>query len=393
MKGVDIVNPLRNLITYGQSYWMDNLTRGMMTSGELQRRVTEQGLRGITSNPAIVHQAISGSHDYDRHIAELISQGLTSSEIYEQLVVTDVQDACDLLRPVYEASEGLDGFVSLEVSPYLAHDTTGTMQETRRLAQAVHRPNVLIKIPGTPAGVPAIEQMVYEGININVTLLFAIKDYEAVAQAYIAALERRVSAGQPVHNVASVASLFLSRIDVLVDQLLRHRLPTTTAGDGRLHPEQCMGQAAISNAKLAYQRFKQMFRGPRWEALEQRGARVQRLLWASTSTKNPHDRDVRYIEPLIGLQTVTTMTAETIAAFADHGVIVANAVEADLEKAQRVLHDLATVGIVFDCVTWHLQNEGIQKFMDPFDTLLHTLERRRQVLLGELTSHEAMPCG
>lgn len=209
------MNPLRKLITYGQSYWMDNLTRGMMTSGELQQRITEQGLRGITSNPAIVHQAISGSHDYDTHISQLISQGLTSGEIYERLVVTDARDACDILRPVYEASEGVDGFVSLEVSPSLAHDTAGTMQETRRLAYAVNRPNILIKIPGTAAGAPAIEQMLYEGININVTLLFAIQDYEAVAHAYIAALERRIADGKPVHNVASVASFFLSRIDVL----------------------------------------------------------------------------------------------------------------------------------------------------------------------------------
>jgi transaldolase len=373
MKGVDIVNPLLNLIAYGQSYWMDNLTRGMILSGELQQRVTTQGLRGITSNPAIVHQAISGSHDYETHITELISQGLTASDIYERLVVTDVQEACDILHPVYEASEGVDGFVSLEVSPYLAHDTVGTMQEARRLAHAVHRPNVLIKIPGTPAGVPAIEQMVYEGININVTLLFAIQDYEAVAHAYIAALERRVAEGKPVHTVASVASFFLSRIDVLIDQLLQQRYRATTTGDGSPRLESLMGQGAIANAKLAYQRFKRLFSGPRWEALAQRGARVQRLLWASTSPKSPRYRDLHYVEPLIGPQTVTTMTAETIAAFADHGVNIANAVEAHLEEAHQVLQDLATAGIRFDCVTWHLQNEGIQKFMDPFDTLLHTL--------------------
>jgi transaldolase len=393
MKGVDLVNPLRNLIAYGQSYWMDNLTRGMLISGELQQRIAEQGLRGITSNPAIVHQAISGSHDYDTHITELVNKGLTANDIYEQLVVTDVQEACDILRPVYEASEGMDGFVSLEVSPYLAHDTVGTMQEARRLAHAVNRPNVLIKIPGTPAGVPAIEQMVYEGININVTLLFAIQDYEAVAQAYIAALERRVAEGKPVHIVASVASFFLSRIDVLVDQLLRHRIRATTARGGLTAPEQLIGKGAIANAKLAYQRFKQMFRGPRWEALAQHGARVQRLLWASTSPKTTHYQDVHYIAPLIGPHTVTTMTAGTIAAFADHGVIMANAVEADLEEAHRVLHDLATVGIRFDCVTWHLQNEGIQKFIDPFEALLRTLEDTRQALLGEWMSHEALPRG
>jgi transaldolase len=352
---------------------MDNLTRGMLRSGELQQRVTTQGLRGITSNPAIVHQAVSGSHDYEAHITAVVNKGLTANDIYEQLVVTDVQEACDILRPVYEASAGVDGFVSLEVSPSLAHDTVGTMQEARRLAHAVHRPNVLIKIPGTSAGVPAIEQMVYEGININVTLLFAIQDYEAVAQAYIAALERRVGEGKPVHTVASVASFFLSRIDVLIDQLLHQRCRATTTGDGRPRLESLMGQGAIANAKLAYQRFKRLFSGPRWEALAQRGARVQRLLWASTSPKSLQYRALHYVEPLIGPQTVSTMTAETIAAFADHGVNRANAVEANLEDAHQVLQDLATVGIRFDCVTWQLQNEGIQKFMDPFDTLLHTL--------------------
>jgi transaldolase len=368
------VNPLHHLITLGQSYWMDNLTRGMIRSGELQQRVTEQGLRGITSNPAIVHQAISGSHDYETHITELMGQGLTASDIYEQLVVMDVQEACDILRPVYEASEGVDGFVSLEVSPRLAHDTVGTMQEARRLAHAVNRSNVFIKIPGTPAGVPAIEQMLYEGININVTLLFAIEDYAAVADAYMAALERRVGEGKPVHTVASVASFFLSRIDALVDQLLSHRMGVATDGDGLPQPKQLLGKAAIANAKLAYQRFKQICNGPRWEALEKHGARVQRLLWASTSTKNPKYHDVHYIEPLVGPQTVTTMTAGTIAAFADHGVPVANTVEANLEEARRVMHDLARLGIRFDGVTWQLQNEGIQKFMDAFDTLMHMLE-------------------
>lgn len=391
MKGVDIVNPLLNLIAYGQSYWMDNLTRGMITSGELRQRVTVQGLRGITSNPAIVHQAISGSHDYDAHITELVNKGLTANEIYEQLVVTDVQEACDILRPVYDASEGVDGFVSLEVAPSLAHDTLGTMQEVRRLAGAVNRPNTLIKIPGTAAGVPAIEQMLYKGININVTLLFAIQAYEAVAQAYLTALERRVADGKPVHNVASVASVFLSRIDVLVDQLLAHRRRTTMTRDGLPPPESLMGQSAIANAKLAYQCFKRLFSGPRWEALAQRGARVQRLLWASTSPKHRRYRDVHYVEPLIGPQTVTTMTAETIAAFADHGVMVANAVEADLEEAHQVFHDLLTLGLRFDCVTWQLQNEGIQKFLTPFETLLNTLDDKRQTVLGERTFYETVP--
>lgn len=361
-------------MTYGQSYWMDNLTRGMITSGALRQRVMEEGLRGITSNPAIVHQAITGSHDYDTPIAALISQRQSPSEIYAQLVVGDVQAACDILRPVYQASEGVDGFVSLEVSPYLAHDTTATIQEARRLAQAVNRPNVFIKIPGTPAGVPAIEQMLYEGININVTLLFAIEDYEAVAHAYIVALERRLAETKPLHTLTSVASFFLSRIDTLVDQPLCHRMGVATDRDGLLQPEQLAGKAAIANAKLAYQRFKQICNGPRWEALAKHGARVQRLLWASTSTKNPTYHDVHSIERLVGPQTVTTMTEETIAAFAEHGVPVASTVEADLEEARRVMHDLARLGIRFDCVTWQLQNDGIQTFMDAFDALMHMLE-------------------
>ena len=289
-------------------------------------------------------------------------------------MITDVQQACDILRPVYDESDGVDGFVSLEVSPYLAHDTHGSTQEAHRLWEVVARPNLLIKIPGTEAGVPAIEQALARGINVNITLLFSVHDYEAVANAYIRALERRLAEGKPLDRIASVASFFLSRIDVLVDELLRHRVRPSALGKEAMLAEELSGKVAIANAKLAYQRFKQIFSGPRWQTLEAAGARVQRPLWASTSTKNPQYRDVMYVEPLIGPHTVNTMTEETIAAFADHGNAVANSVAADIEVAQRIIHqDLPQVGIALDKVTWQLQNEGIQKFIDPFDALMHTL--------------------
>lgn len=385
------MNPLLELIKYGQSYWLDNLTRAMLKDGTLQKRVETQGLRGVTSNPAIFNKAISSSTDYDAQIAQLVQAQRSIEDIYEQLVVTDVQDACDVLRPVYNASDGADGFVSLEVSPYLAHDTEGTMREARHLFQAVNRPNVFIKIPGTPAGVPAIEQMLYEGLNINITLLFSLQSYEAVAQAYIRAMERRAGEGKPVQNVASVASFFLSRIDVLVDQLLGHRIQP--GGGTGPWPEQLVGQVAVANAKLAYQSFKTIFNGARWQALATRGARVQRPLWASTSTKDPLYSDVCYVEPLIGPHTVNTMPDETIDAFADHGVIVENSVEANVEEARQMLHDLSAVGVDLDFVTQQLLHEGVQKFIDPFDALMRTLAVKRQTLLGERAGRQAMALG
>jgi transaldolase len=367
-----MTNPLLQLMQYGQSYWLDNLTRAMITSGELQQRVTEQGLRGITSNPSTFHKAISDSEDYDTQIERLVNEGYDTAQIYEHLAVTDIQEACDILQPVYTDSDGTDGFVSLEVSPHLAHDAEGTMHEVRRLSKAVDRPNVLIKIPGTPAGIPAIEEMLYEGININITLLFAIKDYETVAHAYIRALERRVAENLPIRNVASVASFFLSRIDVLVDELLGHRLHASGRKGEGPRADQLLGQAAIANAKLAYQSFKRIFAGDRWQALTAQGARVQRPLWASTGTKNPDYHDVRYIEPLIGPHTVTTMPADTIAAFADHGVVEPT-VEANLDQARQSLRDLERVGINLDYVTQRLQDEGVQKFIEPYDALMDAL--------------------
>jgi len=372
------MNPLLKLITCGQSYWLDNLTRAMITSGDLKRRVSDEGLRGVTSNPAIFHKAIAGSEDYDSQIRELVAAGKDVAEIYERLVVTDVRDACDVLRPVYDASQGVDGFVSLEVSPHLAHDTEGTMLEARRLSQEVRRPNLLIKIPGTPEGIPAIEEMLYEGININITLLFAIERYEAVAEAYMRAFERRLAQGKDVGRVASVASFFLSRIDVLTDELLGELMQK----EANPSAERLLGTFAIANAKLAYRSFKGMVAGKRWRGLEEKGARVQRLLWASTSTKNPRYSDVYYVEPLVGARTVNTMPNETIAAFADHGRVVMDAVESGVDEARQVLADLERLGIDPDRVTDQLLREGVQKFIEPFDKLMGTLAEKRRNILG-----------
>ncbi|MEP0774294.1 MAG: bifunctional transaldolase/phosoglucose isomerase, partial [Acidobacteriota bacterium] len=356
--------------------------------------VREEGVRGVTSNPAIFHKAIARGGEYDAQIAALARQGAAVQEIYEQLVVEDVRAACDVLRPLYEASDGGDGFVSLEVSPYLIHDPEGTLAEARRLWAAVGRPNLMIKIPGSPAGVAAIQEALAEGINVNVTLLFAVDAYEAVTEAYLAALERRLAAGAPVERLASVASFFVSRIDTLVDQLLGHRLGVPGAGP---RAAALLGQAAIANARLAYASFQRLFSGPRWEAMAARGARVQRLLWASTSTKDPLYEDTRYVTPLVGPHTVNTMPEETIAAFADHGRLDGPGVATGLEEAQAVLAQLGELGIDVRAVTTQLLNEGAQKFMEPFDALLASIAARRQAALslpaGEMTTSPAAAGG
>ena len=326
------MDALQQLSKYGQSYWLDNLSRDMIRNGELKSRIASQNLRGVTSNPAIFHKAITSSAIYDEQIAQLAGAGASAEDIYEALVVQDVQEACDVLRPVYDASEAADGFVSLEVSPLLAYDTAGTMEETRRLWRAVDRPNLCVKIPGTPAGAPAIEEMTYEGVNINVTLLFSVADYEAVANAYIAGLERRAAAGQPLGQVASVASFFLSRVDVLIDQLLAHRMrPEDSVGyDAR--PAELLGKAAIASAKLAYQHFKALVDSERWTSLAEQGAQAQRLLWASTSTKNPaYKRCLLRRAADRAAYGEHHARRETSAAFADHGVLAENTIEDGVE--------------------------------------------------------------
>jgi transaldolase len=352
------MNRIAELLAHGQSCWMDDLTRQMIVDGELQRRIAD-GVRGITTNPAILEKATSEGDAYKGDIAKDLQRGLAAVEIYDELITTDVRKACDLMRPVYDASNGEDGFVSLEVSPYLAHHTEGSIDEARRYWREVDRPNLFIKIPGTAEGVPAIEQMLFEGVNINITLLFSIESYEAVAEAYVRALERRVADGLPIDRVASVASFFLSRIDVLVDEKL---------GDA----EHLKGKAAVANAKLAYQSFKRLLASDRWNRLAQKGARPQRMLWASTSTKNPDYDDLMYVEPLIGPMTINTMPRKTIEAFLDHGE-VADTVEEDVENARKVMAEVEQAGVSFGRVTQQLEDEGIQKFIEPYDKLIARL--------------------
>ena len=386
------MNNLIKLLDYGQSYWLDNLTRGKIKKGEIKNRVTQQGLRGITSNPSIFNKAISKGNDYDAQIKQLVREKKSVREIYEALTVKDVQDACDILKSVYDESNGTDGLVSLEVSPYLARDTEGTIKEARRLFSKVARPNCFIKIPGTDEGIPAIEQCLYEGININITLLFSIQSYEAVALAYIKALERRLDEGKDIKNIASVASFFLSRIDVLTDQLLGHYIiPEKTTGEPR--PENLLGKAAIASAKIAYQSFKNIFSGERWQKLSNNGARVQKPLWASTSTKDPLYPDVRYVETLIGPHTVNTLPDETIDAFADHGKLIENSIEHDIDEARQTFENLGKLGVDINFVTRQLVNEGIQKFISPYDNLMKTLADKRSQFLSDKTGTQEIDYG
>jgi transaldolase len=376
------MNRLRKLTSYGQSYWMDDLSRDLLRNGDLPRQIRDAGLRGITSNPAIFGQAIGGSAAYDEQIARGARSGRTSLQIYEDLTCQDIRDACDALLPVHQETGGVDGFVSLEVSPLLARDTAGSIAEGAHLAQLVSRPNLMIKIPGTAEGVPAVEELLFRGINVNVTLLFSIESYQAVAEGWFRALERRKAAGLPVNNVASVASFFVSRIDTLVDQLLAHRIRPDGSSALEPHPKTLQGQVAVANAKLAYAAFRRMAGSDRWKSLEAAGARPQRLLWASTGTKNPAYSDVMYVEPLIGAHTVNTMPAATAAAFDDHGKLGKTLPRA-VPQARKVLKDLKALGIDLKRVTWQLENEGIQKFIEPFDKLLANIEAKRRSLAGQ----------
>jgi len=371
------MNRLRKLADYGQSYWMDDLSRDLLRSGDLPRRIVEEGLRGITSNPAIFSQAIGGSTAYDEQIARSARSGRSALQIYEELTSQDIRDACDALLPVYRETGGLDGYVSLEVSPLLARDTAGSIAEGAHLAGLVDRPNLMIKIPGTAEGLPAVEELLYRGINVNVTLLFSIEVYQAVAETWLKALERRHAAGQPVNNVASVASFFVSRIDTLVDQLLSHRIRPDGTSAQNPHPKTLQGTVAVANAKLAYAAFRRMAGRDRWKAVEAAGARPQRLLWASTGNKNRAYSDVGYVEPLIGAHTVNTMPAATATAFADHGKPGKSLTRA-VPAARKVLKDLKILGIDLKRVTWQLENEGIQKFIEPFDKLLGNIEAKRK---------------
>jgi transaldolase/glucose-6-phosphate isomerase len=363
-------NPLQALAKFGQSVWLDYIRRDLITSGELKRLIDEDGLRGMTSNPAIFEKAIAGSKEYADFLKDLEKEkGLDATAIYERLAVRDIQDAADIMRVVYDRTQHRDGYVSLEVSPYLANKTPETIAEAQRLWKTVGRPNVMIKVPGTPAGLPAIRELVGFGLNINVTLLFAQEVYRQVALAYIAGLEDLAARGGDVSRTASVASFFVSRIDTLIDGRLDVLVKTASSDADRASINALKGKVAIANAKLAYEMYKEIFSGPRWEALAKRGAQAQRLLWASTSTKNPAYRDVMYVEELIGADTVDTIPPATLDAFRDHGKPRAS-LEEGVAEAAKTMKDLATAGISMKQVTDELTADGVKQFADAFDKLL-----------------------
>ena len=363
---------------YGQSIWMDNLSRDLIESGELKELISSRGIHGITSNPAIFEKAIAGNQIYDADIEAGIKAGKSVDEIYESLVFDDITNACDIFHSVYEETKGLDGYVSIEVPPNLAKDTETTISEARRYYQAISRSNVMIKIPGTAEGLPAVEQVISEGINVNVTLLFSVDSYVETAWAYIRGLEKRAEAGEDISNISSVASFFLSRIDSNIDNRIDAKI---AEGEKTLEKEAKLaavkGKVAIANAKIAYQKYKEIFGSDRWKALEAKGAKVQRLLWASTSTKNPEYSDVMYVDELVGPDTVNTLPPKTIEACADH-CDPASRIESNVEDAYKVIESLkdGDIDINLDAVMAELLEEGIEKFIKPFDSLMASLESK-----------------
>jgi transaldolase len=371
-------NPLKELLKFGQSMWLDYIRRDLITTGKLKKMIEDDGLRGMTSNPAIFEKAIGESSLYDDMLKSLASRpDLDATARYEQIAIRDIQDVADILRPVYEESKFHDGYVSLEVSPLLALKTQETIEEGRRLWKAVNRENVMIKVPGTAEGLPAIRQLISEGININVTLLFAQEVYEKVAEAYIAGLEDLAKRGGNLKKMAGVASFFISRIDSLVDSMIEDKLKTTSDAQQQALLKSLKGKVAIANGKITYQRYQKIFSGPRWEALAAKGAQTQRVLWASTSTKNPEYRDVMYVEELIGPDTVDTMPPATVDAFRDHGK-VRNSLTENVPAAQKVMDDLAKAGISIKEVTTKLTTDGVKLFADAFNKLLSAVEKSIQ---------------
>ena len=371
-------NPLKKLKSFGQSIWMDFLRRSAIDLGEIKQLIDQDGVSGVTSNPSIFEKAIAGSHDYDEAVQTLARQGKSVQEIYEALTVEDIQRTADLFRPVYDRLDGRDGFVSLEVSPTLAGDTAGSIQEAHRLWKKVGRPNLMIKIPATEAGLPAIRQLIGEGINVNITLLFGLPRYRQVADAYLAGLETLAAQGKPLNRSASVASFFLSRIDTLADPILKKiRL------DGGPRAELVAGlygELAIASAKVAYQIYQEIFAQDRFKKLAQMGARTQRLLWASTSTKNPEFSDVKYVEPLIGRDTINTLPLETIHLYRDHGS-PALSLEDNVEQAYQKLDQLGLAGLDLNFLTKQLEDEGVEKFEKAFETLMSALADKREAAM------------
>jgi transaldolase / glucose-6-phosphate isomerase len=371
-------NPLKDLLNFGQSVWLDYIRRDLFTSGELKRLIAEDGLRGMTSNPAIFEKAIADSTLYNDVLKSLQSRtDLNATGKFEVLAIRDIQDAAEALRPVYESSKRRDGYVSLEVSPYLARNTQGTLEEARRLWKAVGRENVMIKVPGTVEGIPAFQQLISEGININVTLLFAQDVYEKVAGAYIAGLEKFAASGGDVSKIASVASFFISRIDSAVDSIIATRLKAPKDEAEKAQLQSIQGKVAIANGKLAYQSYSSIFGSDRWKKLAAKGAQTQRVLWASTSTKNPAYRDVMYVEELIGPDTVDTIPPATFDAFRDHGRPRASLTE-NVDAAKQTMATAAKIGISIKEVTDKLTDDGVKQFSDAFDKLLAAVEKNSQ---------------
>jgi len=383
-------NPLLELRERGQSVWLDFLSRDFLRAGGLAKLIAEDGLAGVTSNPSIFQKAIGQGDAYDEQIGRVLASGWpTVTSVFEELAVADIRDAADALRRTYDVTRGADGFVSLEVSPYLANDTAGTIEEARRLWRTVGRENLMIKVPGTPAGLPAVRQLVGEGININITLLFSQAVYAEVVEAYLAGLEHLLSQGQPIDRIASVASFFVSRIDTMADKQLNERIKSAANADERAKLEGLRGKTAIANAKLAYQLYQKLFAGPRWAKLKQAGALPQRLLWASTSTKNPEYRDVMYVEQLIGPDTVNTLPESTLEGFRDHGV-VRETLTQNVAAAAQMLDNLERVGISLDKITADLVVDGVQQFSDAFDKLLASVASKRGRFLGDKLNSQSV---
>jgi transaldolase / glucose-6-phosphate isomerase len=385
-------NRLTEIMKLGQSIWYDNIRRAMITAGDLKKKIEEDDLRGVTSNPTIFEKAITGSTDYDEQLRRLVHSGKSVSEIYEELVIDDIGNAADVLLPVYERTDALDGYISLEVSPKLAYDTAGTIEEAARLFRRLGRKNVMIKIPASKEGIPAIEESIYRGININITMIFSIENYEEVAEAFIRGLERRAAGGESVERIASVASFFVSRVDTAVDADLEYKARHASSDEERARLESMLGRAAVANAKLAYQKFKEIFHGPRFADLKSKGAQVQRCLWASTGTKNPKYSDVLYVDNLVGPETVNTVPPATYTAIRDHGRVELT-LEEGLDECRALTGQLAEAGIDLKAVTEKLQKDGLEAFVNSFDTLAESLEAKRDALLSGINERTAASLG
>ena len=387
---MDTAQSLQQLATLGQSLWYDYISRELLDNGEFERLIRDDGIKGVTSNPAIFAKAVAGSDTYTAALQAAGMQGLTTLEAYEELVLADIRNAADCLRPVFERTARRDGYASLEVSPHLAHDAAATVQEARRLWQALDRPNVMIKVPATPAGLTAIGTLLTEGININVTLLFSLPVYRQVANIYVQALEQRAANGDDPSTVASVASFFVSRIDTSFDKLVNALIARGALHDVETDLNILRGRVAISSAKIAYQYYQEIFTGDRWDALAARGAATQRLLWASTGVKNPAYADVRYVEELIGPETVNTVPPDTLQAFRDHGV-AAGCLEQDVDVARHIMDNIRQLGLPLENITDRLLEDGVNIFIKAFDALLAVVEQQRSTVSGELPLPPAAP--